>query len=99
MAVTEAFETIIKRFSSTPKILTIRALGLDLPWICLGLRRYRFARYRFVRWRSRFVRYKYIFLPNKYFVDGQDVCKVCLTGVFKTCFENVFKKSWRPANV
>ena len=64
-----------------------------MPWICLRFVRYRFAGYRFVRCQFRFVRYRCIFLPSKYFVGLQDVFKVCLEEVFKTCLEDTLKTS------
>ena len=36
---------------------------VNTSWICLIFARRRFARYRFVRWRLRFVRYRYTFRP------------------------------------
>ena len=66
----------------------------------LGFVRYRFARYRFVRCRLRFVGYRYMFLPSKYFALLQDFLKACLEDVFSvTIFrpprrlEDVFARS------
>ena len=88
------------------KLLSSSWCILDLPWICFRFVRYRFARYRFVKCRLRFVSYKYIFLPRKYFDGLQDVFQVCLEDVLtsswktKNCFaEDVSKTSRRPANV
>ena len=65
--------------------------------ICLIFARCRFARYRFVRWRLRFVRYRYTFRPSKFFVCLQDVFKVCLEDVRSSWPEVLCKKrcSWK----
>ena len=55
------------------KIIEFYSLHLGFPWICL-----RFVRYRYVRYRLIFDRYRYLFLTIKNFVGLQDVFNVTL---------------------